>query len=687
MMDFEDLLKIHRIDIDEIEVVAFDVFDTLLYRNVSPNQVYKIWSNKVIEEFKIRIGTEDFLDKRKKAGWIQKVKNLLNGLDNETTYKQLMWELYNNTKMTVSFDVFYEKCIQIALDIEKEYCFKNLSICKYLDTARRKGKIVICISDYFLSSIQLNELLYSKGIFLDHVFSSCDYCRLKSTGNLYETVGLKLGISLDKILMIGDNKISDLKMAKKKRLHAIHIKDNKQFKKYKEMDNEEKNRKQEFQKMLFDYESTKNFSPFSRLAFPLFIFVERLYSQLVLDDCHDVLFMSREGEFLKRLFDLYQKQYGMGKKIQSHYLYVSRHSTLIPSIHEIKEESFKEIYKNYPSMKVEDFLKNLDLDDNTEIRNEFREYLKNNRIIEDFKESKEYADILSSKKFQEICLEKAKEQRRLFIKYLDDMNINYQADGLYIVDIGYSGTSQKNISKIFRNKIKVHGYYMICEAMSSNFTINNTICGILYDCNRKREGNILYTYNETVIESLLLASHSSVVGYKEEMKDRKIVPIFSNNDIEKNCYLELIKPIQKNIEEVFLNIILYVKKCFYSEFDYLTKFEKIYKRFIFNPEIKELELYIKIPITDNFAIYREERADNSNKIHRKFNIKNFLCVLKTKGLVLREQNTNWIAAAFYKMDLWKMNEWIYCFSFVAIRIFRFYTNAKMKRKISVDYRN
>ena len=40
-------------------------------------------------------------------------------------------------------------------------------------------------------------------------------------------------------------------------------------------------------------------------AFPLYLFTVRLYDELVKKGCKDILFMSREGQFLKKLFERY----------------------------------------------------------------------------------------------------------------------------------------------------------------------------------------------------------------------------------------------------------------------------------------------------------------------------------------------------------------------------------------------
>ena len=100
-----------------------------------------------------------------------------------------------------------------------------------------------------------------------------------------------------------------------------------------------------------------------------------------------------------------------------------------------------------------------------------------------------------------------------------------------------------------------------------------------------------------------------------------------------------------------------------------------------------MDMYIKIPVIDNFAIYREELADYSNEKHDGVSIKNLFMIIKTKGIVLRKQNTNWVAAAFYKMNLCVCNKVLYLFSDVSLKKFDKYTKDKIQRKVKVEYKN
>ena len=76
-----------------------------------------------------------------------------------------------------------------------------------------------------------------------------------------------------------------------------------------------------------------------------------------------VLFCSREGQLLKELFDLYQSTFLHKNKIQTYYFYVSRRSTLIPSLTNPDVEDFDIIFRQYKKISLENFLLNLNFSD------------------------------------------------------------------------------------------------------------------------------------------------------------------------------------------------------------------------------------------------------------------------------------------------------------------------------------
>nr|EIU2726600.1 hypothetical protein [Pseudomonas aeruginosa] len=103
-----------------------------------------------------------------------------------------------------------------------------------------------------------------------------------------------------------------------------------------------------------------NYDLFPELATTLLYFIEKLHEALVKQGVEQVYFLSREGQPLKRMFDLYQNK--VSGSIESHYLEVSRRSTLLPSLKSLAEEGFETLFRQYRRISLFEFLSSLGLE-------------------------------------------------------------------------------------------------------------------------------------------------------------------------------------------------------------------------------------------------------------------------------------------------------------------------------------
>lgn len=678
-MNIRDLCIDNGIDLNAIEIIAFDVFDTLIYRQVSPMQVCRMWAERMIDCYELPFSVDQLLTIRSNIGRMLKLRQVASGNDKEYLYDDFAKMLRKRIKLDCIDEAdFVKNSLEIELQVEKEVTYISNDIRELFYSAKALKK-VICISDFYIPQKQLCKLLALHGIVPDVIYVSTDIGLQKRSGKLYDWVLKKEKCPAEKLLMIGDNEQSDYKVPKQKCISAIHLENEAQHRKYRKFEEDIDNMRESFKKELKRNTIIHSDKPFSSVAFLMVIFIKRLYVALKKDGCKEVLFMSREGEFFKKLFDVYQERYLLpGDRIKTHYFYVSRRATLIPAVQEISPEYFEEIFKNYKNISVKAFLRNLGLENNTEIRKEFNDLLQDEEEIEDFPESEQYKRILSSTVFQRVCKKVATEQRTLFIKYLDDMNIDYRKSGLYLVDIGYSGTSQNNIFRIFNEKINIHGYYMICydDRPERNEFALNTKKGIVFDVKNNEKRNA-FTYNSAVIEMLLLASHCGVDGYK--LDENCVMPVFHNNNQEIQCYERIISHVQANILQKFTRLMNGIEKGMLDENSYYNIFLKRYTQFIFNPRKEEMDMFITIPFVDNFAIYRTYETSFDVKKYGWFSMKGILKLIQTRGKCLKDQDTHWIAAALYKLNLRALNRVLYLNAGIMMNAFE-YMQESVKRK-------
>lgn len=134
---------------------------------------------------------------------------------------------------------------------------------------------------------------------------------------------------------------------------------------------------------------------YSNYCFLLYLYAERLYKELIREEIQDIYFLSREGEFLKKVFDLYLEKI-KDKSIHTHYLYVSRKATYPASLKPLGVEQFA-LLRRYPQLSVSDFLENTGMASISEqLQMEQSEICK---PIQDFFNSPTFLDLVRKRRF------------------------------------------------------------------------------------------------------------------------------------------------------------------------------------------------------------------------------------------------------------------------------------------------
>lgn len=288
-------------------------------------------------------------------------------------------------------------------------------------------------------------------------------------------------------------------------------------------------------------------------AFPLYLFTERLYNQLTNLGCKDVFFMSREGQFLKVLFEKYcQIKTELGHevtKFKTHYFYGSRNSIMTASVKPIDEENFEMLFRyfNY-FIKPKMFLFSIGFT-NEQIDKVRQSYGKSmDKACINFKSSKAFKKLKQNEDFRKIYEENRLKQSKAFGQYMKTFDVDFNKDGLVFIDIGYHGTMQDLIFKFYDEKVKINGYFIKNRA---KYTENNLKTGLLGDSlNKKLFGARVTKYDTFNYEQILRADHGRCVGYKP-IDENSAVPVLDTDHNDEKIFEKYIKALQEQIVEKF----------------------------------------------------------------------------------------------------------------------------------------
>lgn len=478
--------------IEEYDVVSFDIFDTLLKRNVNkPTDVFRYMEKKYNKEgfFHERIEAEKRARAKTKA---------------EVTLKDIYEEM--------PYDFSKEE-----LETESELLIKNDWIIPVYNKAV-KSKLVIIISDMYLPEEFIIRILKREQIDgYTKLFLSSSIGKTKSSGELFDLVLEEIGYD-KKIVHIGDSLKSDYKIPKKRGLTAIHIPTNIVTESYQiKKNNIECNIINAFLNNTLPIDQNKYYR-FGYEKFGMFLwgYSRWLHESVKNAGINHLYFFSRDGLIMKKAFD------AMFNDVQTHYLEVSRRALRVPIL-----------WMNYRLEYVIDMISpsklvslatifdgvGLDINDYEDL---IRKYgfdvhttFDRKNLLKDRKLNHLYSELGDD-------IEKvSKHEYRLLVKYI---NQNKLGGDFAIVDIGWSGGMQRylieTLSKLgIRSHVRgyyigVADYYKRNIAVIPSLDLNGYLFDFLHDENARDRRSAFVG----LFETLFLEQGGSVKNYREENK-------------------------------------------------------------------------------------------------------------------------------------------------------------------------
>lgn len=628
------LKKAHQ---KKIKFVLFDIFDTIVSRIIQPEYVKKIWSNQVIKLFKLDYNAIDLYSLRNKIESDLGSENLSVGNDCEITYNDIVKRLYEVLKINIPYKIFFEGCMELEINIESKVLVPDKEIIEEIKKLRKEGKKVNCVSDMYFSKKMLENIFSNLGIIdlFDNIFVSCEYLKNKKTGRLYDIVLKKLKAKNEECIMIGDNYFSDYEVPTKKNIEAINLNREKNYKFYDEY--LKNNSPENVYKTVVQLSKINN-DDFEHTIFSLYNFIDKLYNELLLNKSDEVFFLSREGEYLKKLFDFYCDNI-YGKKIKTHYLYVSRKATYLPSLRSIEEEDFSSLLNQYSYITVLEFLKslNFNVDEINKIVESYKVDIKKlldsfitseekkqsirhiitddvNEKIPNFIESGSLKILKNNIIFKEIYEKNRVEQKNNFIEYINEKTKDKK---IFVVDIGWNGSIQNNIQNILGDSYKIEGFYFGLNRRNKNENVKKT--GLLFSTEPKNSEFDLYNENRSLYEIVLGASHGSANKYIR--KNNNIEASLYSLKEEKQIFDDVIKPLQDRMFGIYKILVVTLANGYYDNLKMNKLFNRIQYNMLFKPSKSQLSFFNKIYHYENFGVFEFTEFSLKNKISIKKYIK------------------------------------------------------------------
>lgn len=477
--------------IEKYDIVSFDIFDTLLKRNVKkPTDVFEY-----IEKKNNKTG---FCEQRIAAEKRARAKK--NGVE------VMLSDIYAEMPYDFSSEELKE---------EGELLIANdwiLPVYKYA----LKSKRVIITSDMYLPEEFICQILEREGLGgYEKLYLSSSVGKTKHSGDLFEQIISELGKG-NRLIHIGDSYRSDFEVPKKHGVDAIHIptKIEKNTFKLKEVGIEE-NIINSFLNNTSPIGESKYYR-FGYEKFGMFLwgYSKWLHKSVKDSDIKDVYFFSRDGLIMKKAFD------ALYNDVQTHYLEVSRRSLRVPIL-----------WMNYELSHVINMISPSKLVSLTTIFDGVGLDINNYRsLIEKYGFTAETTfdrkELLGNKNLNRLYSELgtdieavSKKEYELLVKYIDQ---NHLSGKFAIVDIGWSGGMQRYLIETL-NKLgidaSIKGYYIgVADYYKRNIEVvpNLDLNGYLFDFLHDKNAKDKRSAFVGLFETLFLEQGGSVKNYRVE---------------------------------------------------------------------------------------------------------------------------------------------------------------------------
>lgn len=477
--------------IENYDVVSFDIFDTLLKRNVKrPEDVFRYIEKKYKKEgfFKERIEAE------KKARVKKKGKEIV------------ISEIYK--EMTCDF-------IEEELLAESQLLLSNDWIMPIYKEAI-KSKSVIIVSDMYLPESFIVEILRREGIVgYKKLYLSSTIGKTKHSGELFDFILKEIGKN-KKIIHIGDSFKSDYEVPRNKGIDSIHIPKNvlKDIYRLKNC-GIESNIINSFLNNTSPIDQN-NYYRFGYEKFGMFLwgYSKWLHKSIKNSHIEDVYFFSRDGLIMKKAFDT------LYNDVHTHYLEVSRRSLRVPILwmnHEL--EYVIDMISPSKLVSLATIFDGVGLD-----INDYVELI--GRYGFDINTAFDRKTILKNDNLRELYLKLSddivrvsRQEYDLLVKYIEQ---NQLSGKFAIVDIGWSGGMQRylieTLNKLgIKSQIKgfyigVADYYKRNVNVISTLDLNGYLFDYMHDVNAKDKRSAFVG----LFETLFLEQGGSVKNYRYE---------------------------------------------------------------------------------------------------------------------------------------------------------------------------
>lgn len=539
---------------------SFDIFDTCLARRYAfPTDLFLDLAQRLQDQLHPLLG-DDYQDVFREARVESERLALVRCGKEETTLDEIWKELI---LLIPNLDDALGKSIE--LELESQSLYSIASVANLIGEARKRFGMVVFISDTYLPKSFIEEQLKAQGLLdpADSVFVSSESRATKRTGELYKIVCNQLCLPPNAFIHHGDNLHSDVKMASRAGMRAVHLTEgllNRHEKKIarrlKHLDGGVCGKlvgKMREARIIdsHDDENAVRSLVFSFIGPFLWIFAEWILRRATADGLQRLYFFSRDCHGLHKIAGRLTQQ--MNLEIDCRYLRVSRQSLLLPSITEISPTALPWLRRSWEQSSLKNTLAKLDLNW-SDVNRILCETDSPQTLPDDLKNERDWSrfwEVIQSEPIHKFLLDRVEERRHAALAFFTQEGM---LDGTPsgIVDFGWFQSGQFALLKLLRlqqPKVSLKGYYLGLRDGRGPYMPNCHAQAIFHEppFDRRRASLSQGVFSRTpIIEHVLnCAPHGSTRHYEQDDSKSGIFTA-----VEASCKAEEVATKQKLLNEL-----------------------------------------------------------------------------------------------------------------------------------------
>jgi predicted HAD superfamily hydrolase len=568
-------------NIKNYDVISFDIFDTLIRRDVfEPTDLFLLLEDITKES---RINSEI------------RARQLTT---NEDITIDDIYDCVENYKIEDKNKIkLKEKTLELTA-ISERSDIKEI----YLES-KKIGKKVIAITDMYLDRFTISIILRKHGYEFDELYISGELKKTKHSGTIYEWLLGQNEYKNKKILHFGDNYNSDIINSKKHNIDSVYTPSDRDF-----LINNSKYFNEEIVNKVKSLDSIQgslylgliaktskerqnenywyNFG-FTYSGIFLYNYMSWLSEVAKQKKVKKLYFMARDAYVMKNIFDSFNTE------IETEYFYCSRRSLFIPSIDSLDDETLNLLCPIYYSITYLQYIEQFKIEAiNKAARNYFTKKTLNKKVedLDDVETIKEFY-----KKHQDLLLYEAKKERVGLLRHLKKINFDINNDFIGFVDSGWSLSSQKYLEKILNSNY--FGFYFGSTPWAYN---NNKISCYSFKDGEPKENCDLIIDNLDLTEVMTLAYHTTTNSYSINGD-----VIFDKESIFEKNKIEIAKEINKGAEKFVNDYKKILNKYKLKEDRNLT--HKVLKVLYYISTFKDLKMYNDFYVSRYYGNHNYEK--------------------------------------------------------------------------------